>query len=104
MLEEVRKAASKKILFLPHALRQMHRIERLISAAEVYKVIFEGEVIEHYPNDPRGPSCLVLGKGSEGRTIHVVCAPKQDYLAVITAYLPLKEEWDEQLRERRKPL
>jgi hypothetical protein len=26
--------------------------------------------------------------------VHVVCAPKEDSLAVITAYIPNPEEWD----------
>jgi len=30
-----------------------------------------------------------------GRPVHVVCTPKEDYLAIITAYIPSMEEWDE---------
>ena len=32
---------------------------------------------------------------------HVVCSPKEDYLAVITAYLPSEDEWDSDLRTRK---
>ena len=56
-------------------------------------MIAEGEVIEDYPEDARGHSCLLLGSGDEERPIHVVCSPKEDYLAIITAYLPDEEEW-----------
>jgi len=37
-----------------------------------------------------------------GRTIHVVCAPKKDYLAIITAYIPKEEKWEADFRCRRK--
>ena len=74
-LELVRKAAKKKILFLPHALDQMNWANRLISPKEVRKVIFQGEIIEEYPEDPRGHSCLMLGYGENKRAIHVVCSP-----------------------------
>jgi hypothetical protein len=50
-------------------------------------------VIEDYPEDPRGHSCLILGLGYNDRPIHIVCAPKEDYLAVITAYVPDPSEW-----------
>lgn len=32
-----------------------------ISVAEVEKALLQGEILEFYPDDPRGPSCLVLG-------------------------------------------
>ncbi len=60
----------------------------------------QGEVIEDYPADARGHSCLLLGAGDAGRPIHAVCAPKDDYLAVITAYLPGKDEWSDDFRRR----
>ena len=74
----------------------------MIRAAEVRQVISGGEVIEDYPEDLRGHSCLLLGFGLEDRAIHVVCAPKLEYLAIITAYLPSPDEWDEDFRVRRQ--
>lgn len=62
-----------------------------------------GEIIEDYPEDARGHSCLLLGRGNAGRPLHVVCAPKAGYLAVITAYVPEAAEWMAGLAERRKP-
>lgn len=70
--------------------------------AEIHQVITTGEVIEDYPEDARGHSCLLLGFGIEGRPIHVVCAPKEQYLAVITAYLPHQNEWGKDYRSRVK--
>lgn len=98
---DVRRAAARRILFLPHAIRQMSRPERMITPAEVRAVVETGEVIEDYPNDPRGHSCVVLGQGEGGRVIHVVCSPKEDYLAIITAYVPSKQDWEPEFRARR---
>jgi hypothetical protein len=101
ILERVRKAATRRILFLPHAVRQMSKPERLISAVEVRSVIDEkGEVIEDYPDDVRGHSCLILGTGEEGRPIHVVCSSKDEFLAIITAYVPSADECDKDWKTR----
>lgn len=102
ILAEVKKSAKKKILFLPHAVRQMSRTERMITTLEIKKIIYTGKLVEDYPNDPRGHSCLILGVGNNNRNIHVVCAPKNDYLAVITAYIPSEDEWDSKFILRKK--
>jgi len=74
----------------------------MISTSEVRKVVFEGEIIEDYPEDVRGYSYLVLGFGDEERALHVVCAPKDEYLAIITAYIPNQEQWGNNFTIRRK--
>jgi hypothetical protein len=79
----------------------MARPERMIATDEVRAVIERGELVEDYPSDPRGHSCLLLGFGKGGRPIHVVCSPKEDYLAIITAYLPDVREWTDGFRVRR---
>ncbi len=101
ILDDIRDAARKRLLFLPHAIRQMSRPERMITPGEVGKVILGGELIEDYPQDPRGHSCLLLGFGDTNRAMHVVCSPKDDYLAIITAYLPDPAQWSEDFRRRR---
>lgn len=99
-LERVRRAAQTRLLFLPHAVRQMSRPDRMISPAEVEAVVSSGDLVEDYPEDVRGPSCLVVGRGEDVRLVHVVCAPKDEYLAVITAYLPDPEQWSPDGRRR----
>jgi len=100
ILHRVQMAADQKVLFLPHALHQMLRPDRMIRRAEVRQVVAEGEVVEDYPEDVRGHSCLLLGYGTDAQPIHVVCAPKEDYLAVITAYLPDQREWSDDFKKR----
>ncbi len=102
LLERVRTAAAKRVLYLPHAILQMSRPDRRIDPAEVEETLLHGETVEEYPDDPRGESCLLLGRGSLGRRIHVVCAPKPDYLAVISAYLPDPQRWLPDYKTRRK--
>ena len=80
----------------------MLRPDRMIRRSEVRRVVQEGEVIEDYPGDARGHSCLMLGNGDGERPIHVVCAPKEDYLTIITAYVPNEREWSSDFRERVK--
>ncbi len=101
ILNRIQKSAEKQILFLPHAVRQMSRPDRMISTRDIRYVIENGEVIEDYPEDVRGHSCLVLG--CPDRAIHVVCSPKPDYLAIITAYLPDEQEWENDFKTRKKP-
>ena len=83
------------------AVRQMARPERMITTSEVRSVVLEGELIEDYPEDRRGHSCLIYGEGHGERKIHVVCSPKDEYLAVIAAYLPSEYEWQEDFRTRK---
>lgn len=68
---------------------------------DVRHVIEHGEVIEDYPKDVRGHSCLLLGYGEYDLAIHVVCAPKDEYFAIITAYLPDEDEWSADFKVRK---
>ena len=96
---QVLEAASR---FLPHAIRQMSRRDRMITAAEVRSVIMRGEIVEDYPEDARGHSCLLAGSGDAGQNVHVACSPKDEYLAVITAYVPDPRDWEPNFRVRRQ--
>ena len=100
ILQQVREAAKKQILFLPHALSQMSRLDRMITTQEVRETVMTGELIENYLEDARGHSCLLLKSVETDRIIHVVCAPKPEYLAIITAYIPSSSQWTNNFRER----
>lgn len=94
ILSAVRNAAKKRILYLPHAVDAMNTPTDMITADEVRATVLHGDVVENYPDDVRGHSCLMLGFGNSGRPIHVVCSPKLDYLAIITVYLPDERRWE----------
>jgi len=101
-VEEIVRAYRKKVLFTRHALNQMNLSERTISRLEVYEVLENDKIVEDYPNDPRGHSCLLMGKTRGGRVIHVICAPKEDYLAIVTVYTPTLLEWEPDFKTRRR--
>jgi hypothetical protein len=48
VLDQVRAAAAKRILFFSHAVHQMSRPSRMISPAEIDAVIAAGELVEDY--------------------------------------------------------
>jgi len=77
-------------------------VERNISPIEIEEVILVGEIIENYPQDKYGPSCLIYGMTKVGRIIHVQCSI--DPVWIITAYDPTSapEEWEEDFKRRRE--
>lgn len=71
---------------------------------ELEDALRNGEIIENYPDDPRGASCLVLGFCGP-KPIHAVCTIKTEpeELFLITVYDPSKrpDKWTENYRKRR---
>ena len=83
-----------------HATRQL--IARNITPEEVTQSVLAGEVIEDYPQDKYGPSCLLLGRTLNQRVLHVQCThPSRPLVKVITAYEPDPAEWDETWKHRK---
>ena len=98
MKKKIVAIAKKKILYLPHAIRQMSRPERMIKSEDVKNAVLNGKVIEEYLDDARGESCLMCYINN--RALHVVCSPKDEYLAIITAYLPDPKLWSKDFTKR----
>jgi Domain of unknown function (DUF4258) len=67
-------------------------IERGISDREVVEALLNGEIIEEYPEDKYGTSCLVLGRTIAARPWHVQCSLPPT-VWVITLYEPDPQEW-----------
>ena len=95
-------AAKKKMIYTQHAIDEMNSEDEMITVDEVRSVIYHGEIIEDYPEDKRGHSFLMFGIPNSKRSVHVVCAPKDKYLAIITAYIPSLEKWEKDYKTRRK--
>jgi len=75
-----------------HAVDQS--IVRMISTKEIHEAIERGKIIEDYPDDKYGPSCLIYGKTNEGRPIHVQCSyPARPLVKIITVYEPDPALW-----------
>lgn len=93
------KVASDNFEFSKHAVDQS--IIRRISVLELREAIFNGEIIEDYPDDKYGTSCLIYGETTAGRAIHVQCSyPSRPLVKIITVYEPDPARWID-LKERR---
>ena len=84
--------------FSRHALDQS--MLRMISVREIREAIQTAVLIEDYPDDKYGPSCLLLGFTQAGRPLHVQCSyPSRPVVKVVTVYEPDPADWIE-LREK----
>jgi hypothetical protein len=84
-----------------HALQEAE--EDALSLSDIEEATLEGDCIEDYPVDPRGPSCLVLCRLADGRYLHVLWGfdePSRQAI-LITVYLPDPQRWSEDFRTRR---
>lgn len=71
--------------------------ETIIQAAESY------EMVEEYPEDKYFPSYLVLGRrGEEGFHVLFGVDMEEQNARVVTAYYPSPEEWEADLKTRRR--
>jgi len=93
LLKEIRrKINANEFEFSRHAVDQT--ITRRISVREVREVFSNGEVIEDYPEDKYGPSCLIYGATANGRHLHIHCSyPSRPLIKVITLYEPDPARW-----------
>ncbi|PTL36645.1 hypothetical protein CLG94_02900 [Candidatus Methylomirabilis limnetica] len=98
-----RLVAEGRYEFSKHAERE--READMISTTELEEALKRCDIIENYPDDPRWPSCLVLGFSGQ-RPIHAVCSVKRDpeELFLITVYDPSKrpEHWMDRYKRRRR--
>jgi hypothetical protein len=88
IIDDIRaKIAGGQFEFAQHAVDQS--IVRHISVQELREASAVGEVIENYPNDKYGPSCLVFGVTLAGRPLHIQCSyPSRPVVKIITLYEP----------------
>ena len=94
ILEDIRvKILSRQFEFSKHAVDQS--IIRDIAVVEVEQAISRRcQVIEDYPDDKYGPSCLILGFTDVGRPLHIQCSyPSRPLIKIITLYQPDPDSW-----------
>lgn len=102
LIEDIcKKISADKFEFSKHAVDQS--IIRKISVQEIREVfIRESELIEDYPDDKYGSSCLILGFTKANRPLHVQCSyPTRPVIKIITLYEPSSTHWIK-LRKRKK--
>lgn len=70
------------------------RIAEGLTISQLEFALSDCRIIEEYPDDPRGESCLVLGFAPDERAVHVVCGRNKDcHLLLITIYIPSMPKW-----------
>jgi hypothetical protein len=96
------KVRRRRYEFSRHAVDQS--MLRGISVAEVEEALLSrSEVIEDYPDDKRGPTCLILGLTNAGRPLHIqVSHPSRPVLKIVTLYEPDRTRWTD-FRRRKNP-
>jgi hypothetical protein len=105
LIDDIRSKAGQDLFeFSKHAADQT--ILRRIRLQEVRQVFANCEVIEDYPEDKYGPSCLVLGFTDSRRPLHIQCSyPSRPVIKIITLYEPDPSLWiDFRTRRNRNDL
>jgi hypothetical protein len=96
LIEDIRnKILRREYEFSKHAVDQT--IVRDIAVEGIEEAVAKrSEIIEDYPDDKYGPSCLVLGFAKSGRPLHIHYShPTRSLIKIITVYEPDSELWDE---------
>ncbi|HJW87308.1 MAG TPA: DUF4258 domain-containing protein [Candidatus Brocadiaceae bacterium] len=98
-LANIRKAfIENNFRYTKHGAEQ--RINRHITGEEIKQAILNGEIVENYPIDKYGPSCLVYGKTNMGRPLHVQIA-LLPIISIVTVYEPDPKQWiDNRIRRK----
>ena len=93
LADEIRtKIALGEYEFSRHAVNQS--ILRRITLVELREALLEAEIIEDYPYDKHGPSCLLLGFTESQRPLHIQCSyPSRMRIKIITLYEPDPALW-----------
>jgi hypothetical protein len=95
-----RKIAEDQFEFSKHAVDQS--ILRGIHVQEIKEAFARGQVIEDYPDDKYGPSCLISGLTQANRPLHVQCSyPSRPLIKIITVYEPNSNLWNNDFTQRR---
>jgi len=96
MLDEIQEKIRRRLYeFSKHAVDQS--VIRDISVTELEQAICgSSEIIEDYPQDKYGPSCLILGFTETERPLHLQCSyPSRFLIKIITLYEPDPDLWIE---------
>jgi hypothetical protein len=93
LVEIQNKILQRQYEFSKHAVDQS--IIRDIRVAEMEEAISgRCEIIEDYPDDKYGPSCLILGFTEDRRPLHLQCSyPSRPLIKIITLYEPDPDLW-----------
>lgn len=72
---------------------------------EIVEGVANAELLEDYPDYPKGPCVLLLQRTRDGRLAHTVWGlpvGQAEPAVLVTAYLPDPEKWEPGFRRRRR--
>ena len=81
-------------------------VEDGLTLNEVLGGVVDAQIVEEYPEFPKGPTILVLQKGKAGAPVHVVWGIPRGYntpVVLITAYRPDPKRWEPSFKNRVRP-
>lgn len=90
----------EKTALTKHAKERLE--ERGIKVDDVTYCIDTGEIIKQYEDDKPLPSCLILGKTTDNKYMHIVLRRSEDFIYLITAYYPDPTQWVADLKTRKE--
>ena len=86
-----------------HALRRVQQRDLLLQDAVAS--LEHGTLVEDYPNDPRGPSLLLLSYTADKLPLHTVWGIPiigEQIVSLVTVYVPDPSDWLDDWMTRRK--
>jgi Domain of unknown function (DUF4258) len=99
-IEEIRqKIADEQFEFSKHAVDQSISLNILV--IEVRESIANGQIVEDYPDDKYGASCLISRYTQDKRSIHIHCSyHSRPLIKIITLYEPSPQRWNDDFTQR----
>ena len=77
--------------------------EENIFSRDLIANIFKAEIVEEYPDYPKGHCILLLQRDRDGNPVHAVWGIAKGYnkpVVLITAYRPDSQRWDSNFLQR----
>jgi hypothetical protein len=72
----------------------------MVNDEDIEIAIANGMLMEDYPEDKRGHSCLICGMIRDRRYLHVVVGMAEENVVIITTYLPSSDKWETPFKRR----
>ncbi len=99
--EIVRLAEAGQLRISEHGYDEL--TEDGLSAREVVAGLGRGQVVEEYPDYPKGPCVLLLVQDRAGKPVHALWGIPKGHTSpavLVTAYRPDPKRWDEKFLTR----